>query len=193
MIRIATEADVTQMLAIYAPYIENTTVTFEYNVPTEAEFLERFRRITARFPWLVWEENGRILGYAYGSAPFERDAYRWCAEDSVYLLPEAQGKGIGSRLCLALEKVLFYQGFRRIYALITAENKKSVIFHQKLGYTLRAELPDAGYKFGRWIGVVWMDKAWDFVDFPSNFPTNWPAIMQSQQSFSDILDILSLS
>ena len=193
MIRIATEADVAQMLAIYAPYIENTTITFEYHVPTEMEFLERFRRITARFPWLVWEENGRILGYAYGSAPFERDAYRWCAEDSVYLLPEAQGKGIGSRLCLALEKVLFYQGFRRIYALITAENKKSVIFHQKLGYTLRAELPDAGYKFGRWIGVVWMDKAWDFVDFPSNFPTNWPAIMQSQQSFSDILDILSLS
>ena len=193
MIRIATEADVTQMLAIYAPYIENTTITFEYNVPTEAEFLERFRRITARFPWLVWEENGRILGYAYGSAPFERDAYRWCAEDSVYLLPEAQGKGIGSRLCLALEKVLFYQGFRRIYALITAENKKSVTFHQKLGYTLRAELPDAGFKFGRWIGVVWMDKAWDFVDFPSNFPTDWPAIMQSQQSFSDILDILSLS
>ena len=193
MIRIATEADVAQMLAIYAPYIENTTITFEYHVPTEMEFLERFRRITARFPWLVWEENGRILGYAYGSAPFERDAYRWCAEESVYLLPEAQGKGIGSRLCLALEKVLFYQGFRRIYALITAENKKSVIFHQKLGYTLRAELPDAGYKFGRWIGVVWMDKACDFVDFPSNFPTNWPAIMQSQQSFSDILDILSLS
>ena len=193
MIRIATEADVAQMLAIYAPYIENTTITFEYHVPTEMEFLERFRRITTRFPWLVWEENGRILGYAYGSAPFERDAYRWCAEDSVYLLPEAQGKGIGSRLCLALEKVLFYQGFRRIYALITAENKKSVIFHQKLGYTLRAELPDTGYKFGRWIGVVWMDKAWDFVDFPSNFPTIWPAIMQSQQSFSDILDILSLS
>ena len=193
MIRIATEADVAQMLAIYAPYIENTTITFEYHVPTEMEFLERFRRITARFPWLVWEENGRILGYAYGSAPFERDAYRWCAEDSVYLLPEAQGKGIGSRLCLALEKVLFYQGFRRIYALITAENKKSVVFHQKLGYTLRAELPDAGFKFGRWIGVVWMDKAWDFVDFPSNFPTNWPTIMQSQQSFSDILDILSLS
>ena len=193
MIRIATEADIPQMLAIYAPYIENTTITFEYHVPTEEAFLERFRKLTAQFPWLVWEENGKILGYAYGSAPFERDAYRWCAEDSVYLLPEAQGKGIGSRLCLALEKVLFYQGYRRIYALITAENKKSVTFHQKLGYTLRAELPDAGFKFGRKIGVVWMDKAADFVDYPSNFPTAWPAIMQSEQSFFDILDILSLS
>ena len=193
MIRIATEADIPQMLAIYAPYIENTTITFEYHVPTEEAFLERFRKLTAQFPWLVWEEDGKILGYAYGSAPFERDAYRWCAEDSVYLLPEAQGKGIGSRLCLALEKVLFYQGYRRIYALITAENKKSVTFHQKLGYTLRAELPDAGFKFGRKIGVVWMDKASDFVDYPSNFPTAWPAIMQSEQSFFDILDILSLS
>ena len=192
MIRIATEADIRQMLDIYAPYIENTTITFEYSVPTEAEFLERFRKITSRFPWLVWEEDGKILGYAYGSAPFERDAYRWCAEDSVYLLPKAQGKGIGSKLCLALEKVLFYQGYRRIYALITADNKKSVIFHEKLGYTLRSELPDAGFKFGRWNGVVWMDKAVDFVDSPSNFPTDWSAIMHCPQSFSDILDILSL-
>jgi len=192
MIRIATEADVSQMLAIYAPYIENTTITFEYHVPTEAEFLNRFRRITAQFPWLVWEENGRILGYAYGSAPFERDAYRWCAEDSVYLLPEAQGRGIGTRLCLALEKVLAFQGYRRIYALITAENLPSVTFHEKLGYTLRARLPDAGFKFGRWIGVVWMDKCFDFVDYPSNFPTSWAAIMQDKQSFFDILDILSL-
>ena len=193
MIRIATEADIPQMLAIYGPYIEHTTITFEYSVPSEAEFLERFRRITARFPWLVWEEDGKILGYAYGSAPFERDAYRWCAEDSVYLLPEVQGKGIGTRLCLALEKVLFYQGFRRIYALITADNKKSITFHQKLGYTLRAELPDAGFKFGRWIGVVWMDKGADFVDSPSNFPDDWSVIMHCPQSFSDILDILSLS
>jgi len=192
MIRIAVEDDIRQMLAIYAPYIENTTITFEYNVPSEAEFLNRFRNLTKQFPWLVWEEEGKILGYAYGSAPFERDAYRWCAEDSVYLLPEAQGKGIGAKLCLALEKVLMYQGYRRIYALITAENEKSVTFHRKLGYTLRAQLPDAGFKFGQWIGVIWMDKAMDFVDSPSNFPTPWSAIMQSKQSFSDILDILSL-
>ena len=192
MIRVAKEADVPQMLAIYAPYIVNTTITFEYTVLTEEAFLARFRNLTKQFPWLVWEEDGKILGYAYGSAPFERDAYRWCAEDSVYLLPEAQGRGIGTKLCLALEKVLFYQGYRRIYALITAENKKSVAFHEKLGYTLRAELPGAGFKFGRQIGVVWMDKCAEFVDYPSKFPTSWSVIMQSKQSFSDILDILSL-
>ena len=192
MIRVATEADVPQMLAIYAPYIENTTITFEYHVPTREAFLERFRIITAQFPWLVWEE-GRILGYAYGSAPFERDAYRWCAEDSVYLLPEAQGRGIGAKLCLALEKVLEFQGYQRIYALITAENTNSITFHNRLGYTLRAELPDAGLKFGRRIGVVWMDKTGDFVDIPSDFPRSWQSIMQDGQTFSDILDILSLS
>ena len=193
MIRIATENDVPAMLAIYAPYILDTTHTFEYDVPTEAAFAQRFRDLTAQFPWLVWEESGKILGYAYGSAPFARAAYNWCAEDSIYLLPEAQGRGIGAKLLLALEKVLFYQGYLRIYALITAENKHSMAFHEKLGYTLRGELPDAGIKFGRKVGVVWMDKAADFVDIPSSFPTPWSAIMQDGQTFSDILDILSLS
>ena len=193
MIRIATEADVPAMLAIYAPYIENTTITFEYHVPSEEEFRTRFRDITAQFPWLVWEEEGKVLGYAYGSAPFARDAYRWCAEDSIYLSPEAQGRGIGTRLCTALEKVLFYQGYRRIYALITAENKASVTFHEKLGYVKRGDFPDAGYKFGRWIGVIWMDKRANFVEFPSNFPASFQTLMQDEQSFSDILDILSLS
>ena len=193
MIRIATEADVPQMLAIYAPYILNTTYTFEYDVPTEAEFLQRFRTLTVRFPWLVWEEDGKILGYAYGSAPFERAAYRWCAEDSIYLLPEAQGRGIGTRLCLALEKVLFYQGYLRIYALITAENAGSIAFHKKLGYTLRGDMPEAGIKFGRRIGVIWMDKSSDFVDIPSFSPHPWQSLMQDSQTFSDILAILSLS
>ena len=193
MIRIATEADVPQMLSIYAPYIENTTCTFEYDVPTKEEFLRRFRELTVQFPWLVYEEDGKILGYAYGSAPFERAAYGWCAEDSIYLLPGAQGKGIGLRLLRALENVLFYQGYLRIYALITAENKLSVEFHRKAGYTLRGELPGAGIKFGRKIGVVWMDKSSGSVDIPSSFPRSWRILMQDIQTFSDILDILSLS
>ena len=193
MIRIATEADVPEMLAIYAPYILNTTHTFEYDVPTVEEFTQRFRNLTLQFPWLVYEQNGKILGYAYGSAPFARAAYRWCAEDSIYLAPEAQDQGIGTQLLSALEKVLFYQGYRRIYGLITAENKKSIAFHKKNGYVLRAELPDAGLKFGRWIGVVWMDKSAGYVDIPRNFPHSWASIMQDGQTISDILDILSLS
>ena len=91
MIRIATEQDIPAILEIYGPYVQNTAISFEYTVPTLQEFTMRFRAITAQFPWLVWDENGKILGYAYGSAPFERVAYQWCAEDSLYLLPEAQG------------------------------------------------------------------------------------------------------
>ena len=95
MIRLACEADVPEILDIYGPYVLTTTYTFEYDVPTAEAFLERFRTITKKFPWLVWEEDGKILGYAYGSAPFERAAYSWCAEDSLYLRPEAKGRGIG--------------------------------------------------------------------------------------------------
>ena len=79
MVRNATEADVAAILAIYAPYVLHTTATFEYDVPTQEEFMQRFRDITRQFPWLVWEEDGAILGYAYASAPYTRAAYRWCA------------------------------------------------------------------------------------------------------------------
>ena len=77
MIRIATEQDLPAILSIYAPYILHSTATFEYDVPSEADFLQRFRDITVQFPWLVWEEQGTILGYAYASAPFVRAAYAW--------------------------------------------------------------------------------------------------------------------
>ena len=90
MIRIAVEADVAAILDIYAPYVTDTTVTFEYDVPSREVFLERFRGITAQFPWLVWEEDGQILGYAYATAPYARAAYAWCAEPSVYLRGDAR-------------------------------------------------------------------------------------------------------
>ena len=193
MIRIAEERDVPEILAIYAPYVLTTTYTFEYDVPTEEAFLQRFRTITAQFPWLVWEENGAVLGYAYGSAPFERAAYRWCAEISVYLKPEARGKGIGTHLYKALEAILTYQGYRLVYAIITSENAASMAFHEKMGYKLEAKFQNCGYKFGRWLSVAWMEKELKVVGFPSNPPISWCAIEHNEQKFSDILDILSLS
>ena len=193
MIRIATEADVPAMLAIYAPYILTTTYTFEYEVPAQEEFLNRFRAITAQFPWLVWEEDGEILGYAYGSAPFERSAYRWCAEDSLYLSPEARGRGIGTTLLTVLEKLLKMQGYHRIYAIITAENYISLDFHRRLGYRQVGYFPDCGFKSGRWLGVTWLDKELQIVESPKDFPVSWQTIIQDNQSFFDILDNLSLS
>ena len=192
MLRIACETDVPAILAVYAPYILSSTATFEYDVPTEAEFLQRFRDITAQYPWLVWEEEGRILGYAYASAPYSRAAFQWCAEPTVYLVPEAKGRGIARRLYMALEKLLKIQGYQVLYALITAENVPSIRFHQKCGYSLRGDFPDCGFKFGRWLGLFWLEKRLNSVESPSNPPIPWSALRQDAQRFSNILDILSL-
>ena len=193
MIRIATEADVLAILDIYAPYVTDTTVTFEYDVPTPDDFLERFRRITADFPWLVWEENGEILGYAYACRPFERAAYSWCAEPSIYLRPKAQGRGIGRKLYTALEELLQLQGYRILLALITGENDGSLRFHEKLGYCSAGELIGCGYKFGKWLSVFWMEKQLKIVQNNMEFPIKWSTIVQSEQKIRDISYKLSLS
>ena len=192
-IRIAAETDLPQILAIYGPYVENTTISFEYDVPTLEAFRERFLEITKQFPWLVWEEEGQILGYAYACAPFERAAYAWCAEVSVYLAPKAHGRGIGRTLYAVLEHILWQQGYRVIYALITSENTGSLAFHEKVGYRFSAEFPRCGLKFGRWLGVTWLDKELLSVDSPSSFPRSFPEIRQDLQKNFDILGNLSIS
>ncbi len=193
MLRIAEERDVPAMLAIYAPYILTTTYSFEYEVPTQEAFLARFRKYTAQFPWLVWEEQGEILGYAYGSPPFTRAAYAWCAESSVYLRSDAKGRSIGKKLYAALEALLELQGYVVLYALITSENETSLRFHEKCGFTLRADFPRCGFKFGRWVGVSWYEKRLNSVEFPSKSPTPWLSIGRDVQKFTNILSTLSLS
>ena len=193
MIRIATVADVPEILAIYAPYVENTTITFEYDVPCRREFMQRFLDITRQFPWLVWEENGEILGYAYASRPFLRAAYSWIAEPSVYLKPEAKGRGIGRKLYTALEEILKIQGYQVLYALITQENAASVAFHEKLGYSMLSLFPQCGFKQGRWLGVYWLEKRLTPVEIPNSFPIPFSSLGQDSQRFSDILYNLSLS
>ncbi len=193
MIRPATEQDVPEILAIYAPYVENSTATFEYDVPCSRSFLQRFYDTTAQYPWLVWEENGKILGYAYASAPYSRAAFSWCAEPSIYLRPQARGRGIGKQLYAVLEEILRRQGYQVLYALITSENTESIAFHRKNGYNLRAEFPDCGFKFNRWLGLLWMEKRIKIVQSPSGFPRPWQSIVQDAETFSNILDSLSLS
>lgn len=193
MIRIATVADVPEILAIYAPYIETSTATFEYDVPCLRSFTQRFLTVTEKFPWLVWEEDGKILGYAYASAPYERAAFAWCAEPSVYLLPEARGRGIGKKLYAALEAILKEQGYQVLYALITDENEPSIRFHEKQGYHKCVHFPDCGFKFGRWLGLIWMEKRLTSVEVPNRFPVPFGKDCQDVQRKSDILDNLSLS
>lgn len=194
MLRIAREEDIPQMLAIYAPYVEDTTWSFEYAVPTREDFLRRFREITRQFPWIVWEEAGQVLGYAYGSAPFgERQAYAWCAESSIYLRDDVRGRGIGAKLCGALEQLLRDQGYLLLYALVTSENQVSQAFHLAMGFSLRAEFPGCGYKLGRRVGVLWYEKQLNFVESPSNFPASAMSTGITTQKTDDILYKLSIS
>ena len=192
MLRLAEPADLGRILEIYAPYVTDTTVSFEYTVPTPEAFSQRFESITAQFPWLVWEQEGRILGYAYASAPFERAAYRWCAEPSIYLCPEAAGPGIAQKLYQALEWILQEQGSQVPSSLITSENGRSLPSHEKMGYHFRAELPECGYKFDRWLGVIWMEKRLKIVQSPSRPPIPWKTVVQNAKNFFHILDNLSL-
>lgn len=193
MIRIASETDLPAILDIYGPYIITTTSTFEYRIPSREEFALRFREYTGQFPWLVWEEAGEILGYAYASPPYSRAAYAWCAEPSVYLKPEARGRGIARQLYDALEKILLMQGYQVLYALITEENAASVRFHEKQGYVHRAHFPACGFKFGRWLGLYWMEKRLKPVEIPIAMPTPWKDIVNNPQKLTYILSILSLS
>ncbi len=193
MLRMATKADVPAILSIYAPYVLHSTATFEYDVPTQAEFMQRFQTITAQYPWLVWEEDGEILGYAYASAPYSRAAFAWCAEPSIYLRQDARGRGIGKRLYGALEAILKKQGYYVLYALITEENRESIRFHEGLGYKIRAEFPDCGMKFHRWLGLVWMEKRLNSVEIPTKYPDSWLSIGQKGEISVNNLDILSLS
>jgi len=192
-IRIATIEDLDQILSIYRPYVENTTVSFEYEAPTMDEFRARFEAITAQFPWLVWEDDGMIAGYTYACAPFSRAAYRWCAEPSIYLRPEFHGKGIGRKLYGALEALLRMQGYRLSYAIITSENTGSLAFHESMGYSRLADFAHCAYQFGRSLGIIWMEKRLFSAEMPSNMPANFPSFVKNNENFKKILDNLSLS
>lgn len=155
MIRAADKADVPAILDIYAPYIRETAITFEYDVPELSEFQARFDRISRRYPWLVWEENGRVLGYAYADAAFSRAAYAWDADLSIYLDMDVRGRGVGGRLYDCLETLMRVYGYHNLYAIITGENLPSVRFHERRGYERLGTLKATGMKFGRWHDVHW--------------------------------------
>ena len=193
MIRFARESDVEAMLAIYTPYVLETTVTFEYVPPTPDEFLARFQSITQKLPGLVWEEEGAVLGYAYASLPFERAAYAWCAEPSIYLRRDVRGRGAGKKLYEILESLLCTMGYVVSFAIITGENAPSLAFHRSLGYVPCGKMIKCGQKFGRWLDVCWLEKRLNSVEIPRNPPIAWREFRENRQKISDILGKMSLS
>ena len=164
-IRTANLDDAAALLAIYAPYVEQTAITFEYEVPSLEEFRGRIAHTLRRYPYLVAEENSEILGYAY-TGPFgERAAYSWAVETSIYLRQDVRGKGLGKRLYQTLEDVSRAQHVQSLYACIAYPDAddahlsgNSVAFHTHLGYATVGRFPHCGYKFGTWYNMAWMEK-----------------------------------
>ena len=171
MIREAMAADVPGMLAIYEYYVKETAVSFEYTVPTVEEFTRRLEEHKEVYPWLVWEEAGQILGYAYAGRAFERAAYSWNAEISCYL--KVRGKGMGRKLYGIIEEILRLQGVRKVYAVVTSANEPSVAFHKAVGYQEVLTYKDVGYKFGSWYDVIWLEKQLSPLGAPEEFPVTW--------------------
>ena len=174
-IRPATEADAAEILNIYAPYITDTAITFEYDVPTLEEFTGRIRHTLEKYPYLVAVRDSEIIGYAYAGAFYGRAAYDWSAETTIYVKKGCRHSGVGKLLYQALETALKAQNIINLYACIGYPEeddeyltKNSKQFHEHLGYRLIGEFWKCGYKFGRWYHMVWMEKI--IADHPDRQP-----------------------
>lgn len=164
-IRMATPADAESLLAIYAPYVEQTAITFEYVVPSLDEFRSRISSTLQKYPYLVAIVDGRIVGYAYAGVFKARAAYNHCVETSIYVEMDNRGHGIGKALYAELENRLKSQGIINVNACITwidTPNQyvthQSPDFHAHLGYERCAHFHKCGYKFGLWFDMIWMEK-----------------------------------
>lgn len=157
-IRAARETDAPALLAIYTPFVQNTTVSFELDVPSLEEFTGRIRKSLDGWAWLVAERDGEILGYAYGSAHRTRRAYQWSVDVSVYVVPTYHRQGIGRTLYAALFDELAAKGYCSAFAGIALPNDASVGLHRSVGFELVGVYKQVGRKFGAWHDVAWFQR-----------------------------------
>lgn len=168
-VRPATFADTKVILEIYIPYVLNTAITFENDVPQETTFQKRITDTLKNYPYLVAENNGRVVGFTYASSYSKRSAYKWTAEVSIYVATNTRGLGIGHKLYSELEKILKKQNVVNLTACITSDNSNSVSFHEKLGYQISGTLKHFGYKLGKWHDITWMQKRISDLKEPVEF------------------------
>ncbi len=164
-VRTAEAGDAERLLEIYAYYVENTAITFDYEVPSPEEFRSRILRTLENYPYLVAEEEGEIRGYAYAGAFVGRAAYRHSSEVTIYLDHRFRGRGYGRLLYGELEKALRNMGILNLYACIgdpvTEDEyltRNSEHFHRHMGFSKVGEFHQCGFKFGRWYNMIWMEK-----------------------------------
>lgn len=186
-VRLAVIEDSEKILNIYKPFITNTIITFEYDVPLLEEFEDRMKSVQSRYPWFVCEIDDEIVGYAYASKFNERMAYDWSVDFSIYISPEYQGRKIGKGLYHALLKTLKLQGFCNAYALITSPNIKSESMHKSLGFREMGVCKNAGYKMGQWHDVKWFELEFSKHDEKPYKPKKISEIKETKE-FIEILE-----
>ena len=180
-IRLATGDDAASILRIYEPYIQHTSLTFEFDVPSAEDFRKRVVSYLKEWPWLVCEnDEKKLIGYAYASRHRERAGYQWCVEASVYIQENYHHAGIGKALYNSLFSILKSQGYRNVYAVINLPNDISVKFHEKLGFEYFASYKNVGYKLGKWKTVGWWLK---IINEYSDEPPAPIKLSQMDQSF----------
>ena len=164
-IRTAAAEDAWELLKIYKPDVKKTAITFEYDVPTPEEFKARIENTLKKYPYLVAEKDGELLGYVYTGPFVGRAAYGWAAEVSIYLKEGSQRLGLGKRLYQAIEEISRAQNILNLNACIGSPEtedeyltRNSIQFHSHMGYRWVGEFYKCGYKFGRWYNMVWMEK-----------------------------------
>ena len=158
-LRLAQPQDSAALLDIYRPYVLETSVTFETEPPTEEEFRGRILEFTKKFPYILAEEDGTVLGYAYAHAFHERAAYGWTVETSVYVHRDLRRSHVGKKLYTALLALLRLQGVRNVCAVVAFPNDASMAFHKAMGFEVGGLLPDFGYKQGAWHTVAYLYQA----------------------------------
>jgi L-amino acid N-acyltransferase YncA len=161
LVRPSTDADLPAIAAVYAFHVQSGTFTFEIDVPDLAEMARRRAGVLDKgLPWLVAERDGRVVGYAYASQFRPRGGYRFCAEDSIYLSPDAQGQGLGRALLSELVARCEAAGWRQMLAVIgDSQNAASIGLHRALGFRDAGLFRSAGFKLGRWLDLVLMQRA----------------------------------
>ena len=158
MIRLVKRSDAQSICDIYNYYVQNTVVTFEEEAVLQAEMIKRIHEITEKYPWYVYETDGKIIGYAYASAWKSRCAYRYSVECTVYLQNNYTGKGIGKALYEALFSKLQQSNIHSIIGGIALPNESSIALHEKFGFAKVAHFQEVGYKFDKWIDVAYWEK-----------------------------------
>lgn len=157
-IRIATKDDASSIQKIYEPYVLNTTITFELEPPTVKEMAQRIEHTLEKYPYLVAEEDGKVIGYAYAGTLYDRRAYDHSAELSIYVDQNKRRGGIGHLLYNALIRYLEKMNITNLYCCITYPNPASISFHEKYGFKEAAHFHECGYKFDQWLDVVYLEK-----------------------------------